>query len=181
MSVSLYRFQINLSDIDRARYETLDFRLALHPSESHEYLLTRMLSYVLNVQDGLEFSATGLSDPDTPALSSPDPRGGLALVIEIGNPSARRLHKAAKSATKVKVYTYKNPKPLVDEISGGEVYNSDRIELYSLAPSFLEKLKALLHRDNVWDVIHTEGSLTVNVGEISESTELVRHHLPGGK
>lgn len=178
MSVALYRFQINLSDVDRGCYEPLDFRLMQHPSETLAFLLTRMLAYALNYQDGLAFSAEGLCNPDDPCLAKPDPKGGMALWIEVGNPSARRLHKAAKAASQVKVYTYKNPQPLLEEIAKEKVYNAERIELYALDPGFLETLEGLLERDNAWDVIHNEGSLTVNVGEVSESTELRRLELP---
>lgn len=178
MSVALYRFQINLSDVDRNCYEQLDFRLMQHPSETPTFLLTRMLAYALNFQEGLAFSAEGLCNPDDPCLAKPDPKGGLALWIEVGNPSARRLHKAAKAASKVKVYTYKNPQPLLEEIAKEKVYNSDRIELFAIDPDFLARLEERLQRDNSWDVIHNEGSLTVNAGEISESTELRRLEVP---
>jgi uncharacterized protein YaeQ len=178
MSVALYRFQINLSDVDRGCYEQLDFRLMQHPSENLAFLLTRMLAYALNYQDGLAFSAEGLCNPDDPCLSKPDPKGGMALWIEVGNPSARRLHKAAKAATQVKVYTYKNPQSLLEEVAREKVYNSERIELFAVEPAFLDKLEALLERDNEWDVMHNEGSLTVNVGDVSEATELRRLELP---
>ncbi|MES3037442.1 MAG: YaeQ family protein, partial [Bdellovibrionota bacterium] len=45
---TLYRFKIDLSDIERGVYEQLEFRVAQHPSESLVYLLTRVLAYVLN-------------------------------------------------------------------------------------------------------------------------------------
>jgi uncharacterized protein YaeQ len=179
VGVSLYRFKINLSDVDRNLYEQLDFRLAMHPSETHNFLISRMLAYVLNIQDGLVFSAAGLAEPDEPCLSMPDPRGGLGLWIEIGSPSARRLHKAAKAATKVKVYTYKNPAALVKEIVTEKVYNQERIEIFSLSLEFLERLGLALEKDNSWDVMHNEGSLTVNIGDISEAGELTRHQIVG--
>ncbi|MGE3262006.1 MAG: YaeQ family protein [Bacteriovoracia bacterium] len=175
---ALYRFQINLSDVDRNLYEKLDFRLAKHPSESSDFLLTRMFAYVLNFQEGLVFSPAGLAEPDDPCLSMPDPRGGLELWIEVGSPSARRLHKAAKASTKVKVYTYKNPQALVKEIVTEKVYNLERIEVYSLTFEFLARLEAAMERDNSWDVLHNEGSLTVNIGDLSEAGELSRHEIP---
>jgi uncharacterized protein YaeQ len=67
LASTLYRFRIDLSDVDRGVYETLDFRIAQHPSETTTYLLTRVLAYALNTQPGLEFSSGGLSDPDAPA------------------------------------------------------------------------------------------------------------------
>src|SRR5258707_1232333 len=92
---TLYRFRIELSDVDRGVYQPLDFRVAMHPSESPLFLVTRILAFALNTQEGLEFTPTGLSDPDEPCLRIANPRGGLSLWIEIGNPSARKLHKAA--------------------------------------------------------------------------------------
>lgn len=177
MSTALYRFQINLSDVDRNRYEALDFRLQQHASETLSFLLTRMLAYSLNVEDGLGFSAEGLSNPDDPCLSKPDPKGGMALWIEVGNPSARRLHKAAKASARVRVYSNRNPLPMLKEIASEKVYNAERIEIFAVDPAFLEALEQRLERVNAWDLIHSEGSLTVNVGEDSFSSELVRHRV----
>lgn len=173
----LYRFRIDLSDVGRSVYEQLDFRLAQHPSESLEFLLTRCLAYCLSVEPGLAFSAGGLSDPDTPCLSSDDPRGGKSLWIEIGNPSARRLHKAAKASKRVKVYTYKNPGSLLDEIREGDVFQAEKIEVFSFAPEFLERLEALLERDNEWTLVVDQGSLMLSADGWSETGELRRHSL----
>lgn len=173
--MQLYRFKISLSDVDRSVYEELDFRLAMHPSESHAFLLSRMLAYALNVQPGLEFSLKGLAEPDEPCLSMPSDRGGLALWIEVGNPSARRLHKAAKAAARVMVYTYKNPQALLKEIAAEGVHNAEKLEIYSLEPEFLSGLQERLKKENNWSVIHNEGSLTVNIGEESLAGDLRRH------
>jgi len=125
-TTTLYRFQIELSDIQRSVYESLDFRVAQHPSEALPYLVTRVLAFALNSSEGLAFSPSGLSDPDTAAITIPDSFGGFRLWIEIGNPSARKLHKAAKAAKEVKVYTYKDPKPLIREIHEEKVHRRKR-------------------------------------------------------
>ena len=174
---SLYRFRFEVSDVDRGVYDSFDFRLALHPSESLAFLLTRAIAYALSVEEGLAFSAEGLCNPDEPALSAPDPRGGLALWIEIGNPSARRLHKATKAARRVQVYTYKNPAPLIEEIRRERVHGSDRLEVYSLDPTFLEQREAQLGRDNRWTLLRSDGALTVGLGEESVTGELGAHQI----
>lgn len=177
--VNLYRFRIDLADVTRGTYDTLDFRLAQHPSESAAFLLTRMLAYALNVQPGLEFSSKGLAEPDEPCLSMPSERGGLALWIEVGNPSARRLHKAAKAAARVVVLTYKNPAPLLKEIRAEGVHNAEKLEIFSIEPAFLASLEARLVKDNEWSVLHDEGTLTVSVGDESFACELARHQVKG--
>ncbi len=172
---TLYRFRIDLSDVDRGVYEKLDFRLAMHPSESHQYLLTRVLAYVLNFEEALNFSSGGLSDPDEPCLQITELNSGIRLWIEIGNPSARKLHRAAKSSKLVKVYTYKDPEVLLADIQANKVYNAERIEIYSLAPKFLDRLTETLDRDNSWNILYSDGSLSVTAGDFSETVELIRY------
>lgn len=169
---TIFRFRIDLSDIDRSQYQTIDFRLAQHPSESISFLLTRMFAYVLNIDSGLVFSPKGLGEPDEPCISSEDPRGGKELWIEIGNPSARRLHKASKAAKKVKVYTYKNPEPFLHECEKEKVHNLSQIEIFSLDPNFLAELEQALTRNNEWSILRDQESLTVNIGESSYNGEL---------
>jgi uncharacterized protein YaeQ len=174
-STHLYRFRFDLSDVDRSLYEQLDFRLAQHPSETVSFLLTRAIAFALNVEPGLDFSKEGLCEPDDPCISSPDPRGGLGLWIEVGNPSARRLHKAAKAAKRVKVYTYKNPESLLRELEKEKIHNLEQIEIYSLDTEFLGELEAMLERDNEWNLIRDQDSLMVSAGERSCQGTLARH------
>lgn len=175
---TLYRFRLSLSDVERGVYESLDLRVAMHPSESEDFLITRVLAYALNFQDGLEFSQ-GLCVPDEPALRVPGENGGIALWIDIGNPAAHRLHKASKAARRVRVYTYKDPANLLREAAGEKVHRAGEIEIYSLEPAFLRELSGALARDNSWAVIHDEGGLVVTAGEDSFMTALGTHRLEG--
>jgi uncharacterized protein YaeQ len=103
----MHVFEIRLADADRHVYETVTVRAARHPSESAEFLWTRVLAYCLEYADGIAFSK-GLSDPDEPAISVRDLTGALRAWIEVGVPDAGRLHKAAKAAPKVVVYAHRD-------------------------------------------------------------------------
>lgn len=174
-AVTLYRFRIELSDLERNVYDSLDFRVAMHPSETTDFLLTRVIAFALCYQERLEFAAEGLSDPDQPALRVPGDHGSIALWIEIGNPAARKLHKAAKAAAAVKVFTYKDPRAFVSDVqSHGSVHRADEIEVYAIAPKFLEAVAKHLERDNRWSLLHQEGVLTLSSDSFSETTELKR-------
>src|ERR1700674_1012817 len=76
LTATIYNVDIDLADADRGVYETLALRIARHPSESEEYLVTRTLAYVLECSDGIEFSR-GLSDPDEPAIAIRDLTGRI--------------------------------------------------------------------------------------------------------
>ncbi len=174
---TLYRFQINYSDIDRGVYKTLDFRMAMHPSESKAYLMTRLIAFVLNEGECVEFASEGLGDPELPAILKKSPLGEILLWIEIGNPSSRKLHKATKAAKQVKVYTYKDPALLLKEIRENKVYHAETIEIYSLEAKFLEILASRLERKNSWDLLLHEGFLNVSMGTFTEVTDLKKHQV----
>src|SRR6188474_758341 len=131
LTATIYNFEIDLADADRGVYETLDLRVARHPSESEEYLVTRVLAYCLEFAGGIEFS-NGLSDPDEPAVSVRDLTGSIRVWIDIGSPDAARLHKASKAAARVVVYTHKDPAQLLRALDGERIHRADALELYAL-------------------------------------------------
>lgn len=177
----LYNFQIELSDVSLGIYESLNFRTAQHPSEAPPYLLTRVLAYVLSFEPALEFSAGGLSDPDSAALFSKDNNGSFDLWIEIGNPSAKKLHKVSKTAQRVKVYTYKNPKPLVDDINNESVHRAAEIEIYAFDAKFLKALEATLQKNNKWSLLHQDGHIDISIGDLGIATDLAHIKLSRGE
>lgn len=174
LPLMLYRFQIELSDIDRGIYQTLDFRVVQHPSEITTYLLTRVLAYALSYHDNLQFSAEGLANPDSPALQATGPMGAIETWIEIGNPPARKLHKAAKLAQNVIVYTYKNADVLVKDISENNVHRANEIQIYSFKPQFLDELEKLLKKTNTWSLVHQQGQLDATCAEKSVQGEVLQ-------
>jgi uncharacterized protein YaeQ len=173
----LFHFQFDFSDIDRGIYETLDFRLYQHPSEISAYLLTRALAYALSYKEGLEFSTEGLSDPEAPALRSLGKHGTVDLWIEIGNPSAKKLHKAGKTARQVIVYTYKSADVLKDDIKKNDVYRATDLEIYSIDMAFLNNLEKGLKSNNKWTVLCQQGQLSVGIGNDNFTTEVRKHSV----
>jgi uncharacterized protein YaeQ len=47
LTATIYNLDIELADIDRGVYETFALRVARQPSETVEYMLTRVLAYCL--------------------------------------------------------------------------------------------------------------------------------------
>jgi uncharacterized protein YaeQ len=174
LTATLYRFTIDLSDVDRNLYQTLEFRAALHPSESLPFFVARVLAYCLNFQEGLEFSG-GISTPDDPALRVMGLTGGVDLWIDIGNPTAKRIHKASKAAKRVLIYTHKDGQKLVEDFKNEEVYRLEAIGIYGLDQRFLNGLGSSLNRENHWEITRNEGELYVGVGKETFQGKLIRH------
>jgi uncharacterized protein YaeQ len=101
------------------------------------------------------------------------------LCIEIGNPTARRLHKASKAARRVVVFTYKDPANLLRECEGESVHRAEEIEITAIDPRYLTTLAATLKRDNSWNLLFDDDVLTITVGEESYTTNLRNVRLPG--
>lgn len=173
----LYHFQLDLSDVDQGIYETLDFRLYQHPSEIPAYLLTRALAYALSYAPGLEFSGEGLSDPEAPAMRSLGHHGSVDMWIEIGNPSAKKLHKATKTARQVIVYTYKNADVLMDDIKKNNVHRANEIEINALDMKFLVQLEGKLKSNNKWSVLIQQSHIDLGIEGTTVSTDIRKYKL----
>src|SRR5690606_30918517 len=104
LSATLHTFTIHLADVDRGVYQDLELRVARHPSETAEYMLTRVLAYCLEYDDGITFSDGGVSSTDEPPVLIRDLTGRLTTWIDIGAPDADRIHRAAKLADRVAIY-----------------------------------------------------------------------------
>lgn len=165
---TILRFEITLSDVDRGVYDTLELRVAQHPSESEDYLLTRVVAYALEVDEELSFSK-GLCVPDEPAVWGHDATGALTRWIEVGNPKAERIHRAAKACPSVRIYTYKDPDVLRRLVAGATIHRSDEIDVVALPPSFLNPLTETLGRANTWTVLRSDGEVYVTVDDLTVS------------
>lgn len=156
----LHRFEIQLADIDRGVYESLDLRVARHPSEDHAYLLTRVLAFALEHGAGLEFSA-GLSDGADPAIWHRTGDGRVLAWIEVGAPAADRLHRASKLAERVAVYCHRRPDLLQQRCKKEKVHKGDQVRLIKVPTELLTALENHLDRNNRWDLSRHEGRVTI--------------------
>jgi uncharacterized protein YaeQ len=174
LPATMRRFEIALADSDREIYETLELRVAQHPSESERYLIARVVARALEHAEGLEFSKGGVSDDEEPALVQRDLRGDWVAWIEIGSPTPDRLHKATKLAPRVVVYTWRSPEELAAAIAERAVHRADRIELCGLDPAFLDAAAATLDRVNRWELSVSGGTLYLSISGALHETVVRR-------
>lgn len=172
----LHRFQLELSDVDRGVYETLELRIARHPSEAPPFLLTRVLAYALHHGEGIGFSQ-GLCVPDEPAVFVRDLTGALTTWIEVGQPSAERLHRATRACPLVLVYTYKDIAILQRNLEGERIHKKDSVEVVAVPPAFLDDVARRLERRNRWTLVRQEDALFLTTPDATYEARLERHRL----
>jgi uncharacterized protein YaeQ len=163
LTATIYNFDVELADSDRGVYESLAVRMARHPSESEEYLVARLLAYLLEYAEGIEFSR-GVSEPELPAIFLRDLTGTITTWIDIGTPDAARLHKASKVAARVAVYVHKNPEQYLKQLAGEKIHRAGALELYAIDRVLIAAMVARLERRIGFSVSITDRELYVSIG-----------------
>lgn len=170
---TIYTFDIELADSDRAVNQSLNLRVAQHPSETPDYLLTRVLAYCLEYSEGIAFSK-GLSDPDDPAISVRDLTGALQVWVDIGLPEPERLHRASKAAPRVAVYTHKDPAQWAVKLATARIHRAEKLEVFAFDRLWLSQLVARLERRMKFSLARSEEEIYLTVGDETSQTVLAR-------
>ncbi|MFT6397754.1 MAG: hypothetical protein ACJAYU_002509 [Bradymonadia bacterium] len=173
---TLHRFELGLSDVDRGVYEQLEFRIAKHPSESADFALVRLLAYALEYEEGLEFGP-GLYEATEPALSKRDMHGTIEKWVDIGAPSADRLHKASKKAGSVVVYSHREMNHLEQDWSGKKIHQKEDIRVVLIPRKLIRAVTPSLGRTNRWDLLRTEGILYITAGGETHEGTVEEHRI----
>lgn len=102
---TIYKADCQISDMDRGYYQQHHLIIAMHPSETEERMMARLLAFVINADERLHFTK-GLSTDDEPELWQKSLTDDIELWIDMGMPDEKRIRKASNRADKVIVYTY---------------------------------------------------------------------------
>jgi uncharacterized protein YaeQ len=173
IGATMYVFTVELADSDRGVYETLEIRAAMHPSESAEYLWTRVLAYCLQYCEGIAFSK-GLADRDEPTLHARDLTGALTLWVEIGTPTAERVHQGSKACSRVAIYCHKDAELLASKLREAAIHRAEAVELYALDRDFLQELVKRLERRLSVNLTVADRHLYCSIGTDSFDCQLQR-------
>ncbi|WP_067835868.1 YaeQ family protein [Nocardia lijiangensis] len=177
LSATLHTFTVHLADVDRGVYQELELRVARHPSETAEFMLTRLLAYCLEYEEGIAFSDGGVSSTDEPAVLVRDLTGRLTAWIEVGAPDAERVHRASKLAERVAIYTHREPAKVLAQLTGKRIHRADAIPLYSFDRAFIDAAVAAVERRNTVTLSVTERLLYLDLNGTGLSAAVEEHRL----
>jgi uncharacterized protein YaeQ len=177
-TATIYQFSIDLADMDRQVYESLELRVARHPSETTAYMLVRVLAYCLEFQDGLALT-DGVSSGDEPALVVRDLTGRMTAWIEVGMPDAARLHRGSKHAGRVAVYTHRDTRQLLAQLAGERIHRAAEIPIRAFDRGVIDEVAAALDRRTSLSLSVSAGDLYISIGDRSFTLPVTEHRLPG--
>ncbi|WP_010204876.1 YaeQ family protein [Salinibacterium sp. PAMC 21357] len=173
---TMHTFSVQLADVDRGVYEDFTLRVARHPSETDLYMVTRLLAYCLEYEEGIAFSE-GVSSTDEPAVLVRDLTGTITAWIEVGAPDAARLHYGSKLADRVAVYTHRDPAKVAAPWAGKKIHNASAIVFRSFDPGFIEETVTALERRNTVTLSVTEAQLYLELNGTTVSSALHSHDV----
>jgi uncharacterized protein YaeQ len=176
-TATLYQFAIDLSDLDRGVYETLDLRVARHPSETMAYMLVRVLAYCLEYGEGIALTE-GLSSGDEPAIVVRDLTGQISAWIEVGLPDADRLHRASKRAGRVAVYTHRDVRQLLAQLEGARIHRAAEIPVRAFPRAIVESIADRLDRRTSMALSVSGGEVFLSLGQDTYTLPVEQHRLP---
>lgn len=173
---TVYAIAVELADVDRGVYAALDLRLARHPSETAEFMLTRLLAYCLEHQEGIAFTE-GVSAGDEPAVLVRDLTGQVTAWVEVGAPAAERVHRAAKLAPRVAIYTHKDPDQVLALYARDRIHRAAEIPLYSFGRGFVDEVAPLVGRRASIALSRTEGQLYLDLDGTTRTAAIEERRL----
>jgi uncharacterized protein YaeQ len=176
LTATIYTLTIDLSDADRGVYERLDLRVARQPSETAEYMTTRVLAYCLEYTEGIAFTE-GVASGEEPAVLVRDLTGRITSWIEVGMPGAERLHRGSKLAARTAIYTHREIRQVLSQLSGTRIHRASEIPIISFDRGFVEALASRLDRRTALSFTITGRHLYVEVAGETLSTPLIEQTL----
>lgn len=143
---TVFKAEIQVSDLDRGYYGTHALTIARHPSETDERMMVRVLAFALHADPMLRFGR-GISSDDEPDLHLDDLTGQSLLCIEVGLPDVSRVRKACGVAREVVVYSYGRAAGIWWKQSEGDLARHNNLAIVALAPELTRDLAALATRN----------------------------------
>lgn len=172
LGATVYKADLQVSDMDRHYYATHALTLARHPSETEERLMLRLLAFALNADEALQFGK-GLSDSDEPALWRRDLTGAIEQWVELGQPDEQRLRQAAGRAREVVVYGYGRAAAIWWEKNAAALARLRNLRVVEVGANSCRDLAAMAARKMELQCLIQDGAVQLIDGERTLDVEFV--------
>jgi len=111
IKATVFKATLQIANMDRYYYADHALTIALHPSETEERLMVRLLAFALYATESLVFGR-GLSSDEEPDVWDKDLTGAILRWIDVGLPDERILRKACGRAEQVVIVSYGRAAPI---------------------------------------------------------------------
>ncbi|HYD95968.1 MAG TPA: YaeQ family protein [Noviherbaspirillum sp.] len=171
LKATIFKADLQVSDMDRHYYAEHSLTIARHPSETDERMMVRVLAFALHAHEALLFGK-GLSTDDEPDLWQKDLTGAIDLWVEVGQPDDKRLLKACGRAAEVVVYSYSSASQVWWNQIAGKLARARNLRVVNLPASASQALAALANRTMQLQCTVQEGQVWLSSGDQTVHLEL---------
>ncbi len=158
---TIFKADCQIADIDRSYYQPHNLTIALHPSETEERMMIRLLAFILNAHEHLQFTK-GLSADDEPDIWQKSLTDDIALWIDVGMPDEKRIRKASSRADKVILYTYGGRNTVWWNQLEPKLKRFSNLTVINLPKSSTDQLAKLVKRAMQLQISHQDGQIWVS-------------------
>ena len=159
LKATIYKAELNITDLDRSYYASHNLTLALHPSETIERMMLRLVAFARHASDTLTFTK-GISEDDEPDLWQKNYSDEIELWIELGEPDEKRLRKACGRADAVWIYSYGGrAADIWWQGMEGKASRFEHLHVAGISPDTLIELTALAERSMQLQVTIQDGQI----------------------
>lgn len=164
---TIFKAEVQVSDLDRHYYATHALTLARHPSETDERMMVRLLAFILFANEALSFGK-GLSADDEPDLWQKDLTGAIERWIDVGLPDEKRVRRACGRSARVAILSYGGR--VADmwwQQNRAALQGQEKLTVIDLPPEFTASLAAGAERSMTIQCTRQDGELWLTLGETS--------------
>lgn len=177
LKATVYKVELQVSDMDRHYYATHALTMAQHPSETDARLMVRLLAFALFADERLEFGR-GVSSDDEPDLWRRSLTGEIEQWIELGQPDESRIRKACGRARQVVVLGYGGRAfDLWWEKNASALARCGNLRVLDLEPGVADALAALSQRSMSLQCLIQDGDVQL-MGDAGSVTLTPRQRMP---
>lgn len=177
LKATIYKADLQLADMDRHVYGDHALTLALHPSETVERMMVRVLAYALHAQEGIAFTR-GLSEVDEPDIWVKNLAGEITLWIDLGQPDEARIRRACSRADEVVVLCYAASCDVWWKQIAGRLTRFANLTVLQLPADTAQALGALAERSMRLQCLVQDGDVWMNTDTRSVRVKLTRLQSP---
>jgi len=164
---TIYKADIQISNMDKHYFESHALTLARHPSESAERMMIRLLAFALHASEYMTFTK-GLSTDDEPELWQKSLSDEIEVWIDLGQPDEKRLRKACGRAKQVFIFTYNYRSAIVwwEQIKN-KLSRFDNLTIIAIADETYEAMGQIAKRNMQLQYMIQDGEVLLTDGENS--------------
>jgi len=163
---TVFKASIQVSDMDRSHYQGYDLTLALHPSETAERMMVRLMSFALladeNTGDEQLAFCKGISTDEEPDLWQKTLSDEILLWIDLGQPDEKRLRKACGRGKKVIIVNYNDKSDVWWQQNQGKLARFKNLSILRFEESEVKELEKLCQRSMQLNVTIQDAEIWVS-------------------